>query len=93
MNVKSNRTGAYAGTFNYHCPEDLAKLAELRAEIRKKYGDAFHVKLQGRLGKNRPTHITEKYRKKSRNWRANFAVELKDSAYADAYVYRRSFCI
>ena len=84
---KPRRSKRYRGTFNYHDPKDLLIIEELRERVKELPGR--YVKLQGRLGVNRSEAITEKYRRKSGNWSSNFCVELKDSAYVDAYVYMR----
>jgi hypothetical protein len=82
------RSNSYIGTFNYHNPEDMKRIADLREALRTR-APGWRLKLQGRLGTNRSPEITEKYRKKSCNWRGNFCVELKDSGYVDAYLYSR----
>lgn len=83
--IPENRTPCYIGTFNYHCPKDL----ETIQQIRKSTPKGRYIKLQGRIGKNRSDEVIEKYRRKSANWRAAYCVELKDSAYVDAYMYTR----
>lgn len=83
--TSANRTRNYIGTFNYHCPKDLKIIQNIREHAPK----GRYIKLQGRLGKNRSDEIIEKYRRKSANWRAPYCVELKDSAYVDAYMYTR----
>lgn len=86
------RTEAWLGTYNLKNQKHVKEIASLRKSLsRFAYGWKYRIKLQGRLGprSTRSPAITEKYRRKSCNWRANYAVELKDAAYVDAYLYKR----
>jgi hypothetical protein len=87
--MTKKRTSAYVGTFNYHHPEDLQMIAEIRNEIKQRYHGKKRLKLQGRLGINRDEAITQKYAKKKKSGFCPPCVELADSAYVDAYIYNR----
>lgn len=84
----------FHGKFDLNVPEDVERLAALKAEV-KAYNKGSSLKarvmLRGRLGKNNPNAI--KYRERGKRWayRGNpYQTILKeDAAYFMVYVYTR----
>jgi len=94
LEMNTERTDSYIGTFHYESAEDMLQLGEVRKMVtnmnkdlkRGGFEHRFYVKSQGRLGENNPN--SKKYRRGGTYHNAQ-CVRLEDASRVDAYIYRR----